>query len=317
MSSLGSGRPGVSWRIWLQGTAGPRRWAADTIFGLGAAVVGRLLHDRNRLLAICKWLVAIGRSADAVTIADLARRDSPYDGKLYLHLAEAAITGGDRARVEGLIDRLAVGRDGISRSAALLLEVIGTIEAPRGYEVIFRNRQDQLATPLTAMTLAEVLAAQPGWATTNGSSAAGRYQVIDRTLATISVDLALDPLARYDASLQDRIGYGLLLRRGFDRFISRDLPLPDFALELAREWAAFPVVAPVEGMHRQLEAGETYYAGDGRNRALMSPPLFVAILERCLALAPDAGNSRPAALASAGKIGDAAAAGLGSLTPSE
>lgn len=40
-------------------------------------MVGRLLHDRNRLLAICKWLVAIGRSADAVTIADLARRDSP------------------------------------------------------------------------------------------------------------------------------------------------------------------------------------------------------------------------------------------------
>lgn len=215
------------------------------------------------------------------------------------------------------MDRLAVGReDGFSRSAALLLEVIGTIEAPRGYEVIFRNRQDQLATPLTAMTLAEVLAAQPGWATTNGSSAAGRYQVIDRTLATISVDLALDPLARYDASLPVRIGYGLLLRRGFDRFISRDLPLrlrPRTGPRMGR----LPVV-PVEGMHRQLEAGETYYAGDGRNRALMSPPLLVAILERCLALAPDAGNSRPAALASAGKIGDAAAtAGLGSLTPSE
>lgn len=269
----------MSWRSWLHGTEGPRRWAADTIFGLGAAVVGRLVHDRNRLLAICKWLVAIGRSADAVTIADLARRYAPYDGKLYLYLAEAAITGGDHARVGELIDRLAFGRDGVSRSAGLLLEVIGTIEAPRGYEVIFRNRQDQLATPLTAMTLAEVLAAQPGGATANGSSAAGRYQVIDRTLATISADLALDPLARYDASLQDRIGYGLLLRR--------DLPLAAFALELAREWAAFPVVVPVEGMHRQLEAGETYYAGDGRNRALMSPPLFVAILERCLALAPD------------------------------
>lgn len=280
----------MSWRGLLHDTVGLRRRAVDAFFGLAAAAIGRLVHDRDRLLAICDRLAAYGRFTDAVTIAELARRRSPFDGKLYLHLAEAAITGGDLARAGELIDRLAIGRDGISCSAGLLLEVIGTIEGPRGYEVIFRNRQDRLATPLTAMTLAQVLAAQPGWATANGSSAAGRYQVIEQTLTTISADLALDPRERYDARLQDRIGYGLLLRRGFDRFIARDLSLPAFALELAREWAAFPVLAPVEGMHRQLAAGETYYAGDGRNRALMSPPLLVAILERCLALAPDAGN---------------------------
>lgn len=241
-------------------------------------------------LALCSWLPARGWFTAAATLATVARLRSPLDGRLHLRVAEAAIGRGKSGLADRLLNGLATPHPGIPRSAGLLLDAIGSIEAPWGYGTIYRNRQHQLATPLTTMSLAEVMTAQPGWAAANGSTAAGRYQVIDRTLAGIAADLALDPAARFDAHLQDRIGYGLLLRRGFDRFIAGDMPLTDFAIELAREWAAFPVLAPVHGAHRQLEPGETWYAGDGRNRALLSPAVFAAVLERCLALAPDAGH---------------------------
>lgn len=283
MNSVESGRTAVAWRA---GPVSLRTRIVDAAARLMVTAIGHLVHDRKRLLAVADRLVSHGRFADAAALADLVRRRTPFDGKLHLHLAEAALLRGDKAGAAELIDRLAIARRGISRSAGLLLEVIGTVEAPRGYGVIFLNRQDRLPTPLPRMRLAEVIAAQAGWAATNGSSAAGRYQVIDRTLITISAELGLDPQSRYDAPLQDRIGHGLLTRRGFERFIARDLSLAAFALELAQEWAAFPVLAQVEGAHRVLEPGETFYAGDGRNRALMSPILFAAILERCRALAP-------------------------------
>ncbi len=170
-------------------------------------------------------------------------------------------------------------------SAVLLLDFIGRTEAPGGYEVIYRNRQNTLARPLTQMTLAEVLAAQPGWEAAHGSSAAGRYQVISATLSGVIEQLGLDAERRFDPGLQDLIGYTLLQRRGFDRFIAHELRLEDFALQLAMEWAAFPVLAPMRGAHRRLAAGETYYAGDRRNRALIAPERLVGILRTCLSLA--------------------------------
>jgi hypothetical protein len=173
----------------------------------------------------------------------------------------------------------------IPASAVLLLDFIGQVEAPGGYGVIYRNRQGTLARPLTEMTLGEVLAAQPGWTTAHGSPAAGRYQVITRTLAGIAEELGLDHALPFDADLQDRIGLALLRRRGFDSFVSGVLPLPDFALALAKEWAAFPVLSPLRGAHRLLEVGETYYAGDKRNRALVAPATFLAVLQQSLAAA--------------------------------
>ena len=94
----------------------------------------------------------------------------------------------------------------------MLLDFIGETEAPGGYGVIYRNRQNLLPVPLTEMTLGEVLAAQPQWKAANGSSAAGRYQVIDKTLLGLAAELGLDPGLRFDAQLQDRLGQGRDLR---------------------------------------------------------------------------------------------------------
>lgn len=267
---------------------------ASNLGGILALGMRRLrwlaVFDLSRQLALCDWLLRRNRLTEASVLASLVRRFAPQEGRFHLRAADAALAAGNDRLAHRLLDRLAVPRDNVPPGAGLLLEVIGAIEAPRGYGTIYGNRQHELATPLTRMTLAEVQGAQPFWATVNGSSAAGRYQVIDRTLATVAADLALDPNAPFDTRMQDRIGYALLARRGFDRFMSGDLPRADFAIELAREWAAFPVLSPVRGEHRLLEAGETWYAGDGRNRALVSPALFIAVLHRCRDPALGAGH---------------------------
>ena len=37
------------------------------------------------------------------------------------------------------------------------------------------------------------------------------------------------------------------------------------------EWASFPVLADTKGATRSIKAGQSYYAGDGLNKALVSP----------------------------------------------
>jgi muramidase (phage lysozyme) len=172
----------------------------------------------------------------------------------------------------------------VPKSAALLLDLIGSLEAPLGYGVIYGNRQHLLARPLTEMRLGEIQIAQQQWANAFGSSAAGRYQVVRTTLSDMIRKLRLGSRRRFDPDLQDLIAYRLLRRRGFDRFVVGELPLAVFALELAKEWASLPVLARMQGAHRLLEAGETYYAGDNRNRALVEPAEFKALLQRCLTI---------------------------------
>jgi muramidase (phage lysozyme) len=172
----------------------------------------------------------------------------------------------------------------VPRRAALLLDFVGALEAPLGYGVIYGNRQDLLPRPLTEMTLSELLGFQQELARNLGSAAAGRYQVVPMTLAEMKRRLRLGGRRRFDPDLQDLIGYALLRRRGFDGFAAGDLPLEAFALALAKEWASLPVLAPLAGAHRPLEAGETYYAGDGRNKALVGPGEFAALLQHCLAM---------------------------------
>jgi hypothetical protein len=168
----------------------------------------------------------------------------------------------------------------VPRGAALLLDFIGNIEAPSGYGTIYRNRQHLLVRPLTEMSLAQVLASQPGWAQESGSSAAGRYQLIQITLREMMRKLRLSARRPYDADLQDLLGYALLQRRGYHRFMGGEMSPNTFALELAKEWASIPVVAPVQGAHRPLVSGESYYSGDNRNCALVAADTVIDLLDR-------------------------------------
>ena len=157
----------------------------------------------------------------------------------------------------------------IPDAAATLLDFIGDIEAPKGYNTIYGNNQNKLKKPLTSMTIAEVLAAQPGWTKQFRSSAAGRYQFMRNTLQGLVTELKLDVNQKFSADLQDRLAYVLLRRRGYDAYMNGRIDYIEFAKRLAQEWASLPVLRDTMGAHRFVRKGETYYAGDGLNKSLV------------------------------------------------
>lgn len=175
----------------------------------------------------------------------------------------------------------------VPAGAALLLDFIGQTEAPRGYGTIFGNNQDKLPQPLTSMTIGEVLAAQPGWTRSFKSSAAGRYQFMKATLEGLQAELGLSRSQKLDPDLQDRLGYHLLKRRGYAEYADGTIGRTEFARRMAQEWASFPVLAATKGGvkdgkggFRTVQRGQSYYAGDGLNKALVKPETIEAVLDK-------------------------------------
>lgn len=161
---------------------------------------------------------------------------------------------------------------------------VGT-ETRSGYDVIFGFNQNRLPKPVTSMTIDEVLASQRSWTQRFGSSATGGYQFMRATLGGLKTELRLRGGQVLDPNLQDRLGFHLLKRRGYESFVSGRMDVVEFGKRLAQEWASFPVLAAVTGAHRPLARGQSYYAGDGLNKALVSPDRVEAVLAEVLELA--------------------------------
>lgn len=162
--------------------------------------------------------------------------------------------------------------------AAILLDFIGDIEAPKGYGTIYANKQNTLPKPLTSMTVDEVIASGPSWTKAHKSSAAGRYQFMNATLKELKKELGLRGTQTFDANLQDRLAYHLLLRRGYASFMAGKLSVPAFGKLLAQEWASLPVLVDTKGQKRNVVRGQSYYAGDGLNKSLVKPEKVEAVL---------------------------------------
>ena len=168
----------------------------------------------------------------------------------------------------------------VPAGAALLLDFIGSIEAPRGYDVIYGNNQDKLPKPITKMTIGELIDAQASFTKRFKSSASGRYQFMRATLQGLAQELGLRGTQVFDPDLQDRLGYHLLIRRGYKEFIAGKISRTEFGKRLAQEWASLPVLAATKGAHRDLKRGQSYYAGDALNKSLVSPAKVEAILNK-------------------------------------
>lgn len=175
-------------------------------------------------------------------------------------------------------------------AAKFLLQFIMAREAPKGYETVYGNHQDELPIPLTQMTFDQVVAAGPGWTRKFGSSACGGYQFMrdtldkPKTISDLKGEYGLTGQELFDETLQDQLGYALLLRRGFARFVSGKLTVAAFGLALAQEWASFPVLVDCRGAHRQVKRGQSYYAGDGLNKALVKASDVETALNQVLAM---------------------------------
>lgn len=128
------------------------------------------------------------------------------------------------------------------------------------------NTDDPL---LTGMTVDQILTWQQG----RRHSAAGRYQIIRKTLGSLVAEMSLTGGEIYDPDLQDRMATTLLRRRGLEAFLSGLMPAHVFALNVAREWAALPgTVAPF--------FDRSVYAGDGVNKALVDIDAYMQAIGR-------------------------------------
>jgi muramidase (phage lysozyme) len=189
----------------------------------------------------------------------------------------------------------------VPAGAAILLAEIAEIETsrklPGAYDVIYGHNQTKLPVPLTMMTVDEVIAAGPSWTRRFKSSAAGAYQFMNATLKGLKKELGLRGAQVFDGNLQDRLGYHLLLRRGYADFMDGRITATEFGKRLAMEWASFPVLQTTKGAHVQVARGQSYYAGDKLNKALVPPQRIDALLARVKAVAdtpePPVSKSRP------------------------
>ncbi|MGR6465399.1 hypothetical protein [Rhizobium sp. PAMB 3182] len=182
----------------------------------------------------------------------------------------------------------------IPATALALLKFIYSKEAPKGHDTIFGNRQGHLDKPLTTMTVGDVIEQQKLWSSKSwvkknwgygtASSAAGAPQFMRDTLISLAKDYGFSGTRIFNPGFQDTLAYCLLLRRKFDDFISGRISTTRFGLELAKEWASFPVLADCQGAHRPVRRGQSYYNGDGLNKALVSPGEVEKVLEEILAM---------------------------------
>lgn len=150
-----------------------------------------------------------------------------------------------------------------------LLDLIGNAEAPQGYAQVYAGSKIAPPRPITQMTVGQVMAwQQKSKDAGSASTAAGRYQIILPTLESLVSDGTLSIGDTFGPATQDRAARALLDRRGLGAYRQGNLSLASFAQNLSQEWASLPAFTrDAQGRKAQ---GQSYYAGDGLNRALVS-----------------------------------------------
>jgi muramidase (phage lysozyme) len=154
-----------------------------------------------------------------------------------------------------------------------------------GYDAWFGRgtNQSPVAPPKspTAMTVDEVLEWQnthnpPG----NATTAIGAYQIVDqpnaRTLSGLKRSMNLTGSELFTPELQDRMAVQLMRGRGLDKFLAGKKSPESFANQIAREWASLPVLRQDSRRGRVVSVGQSYYSGDGINRAFRGNKEFEA-----------------------------------------
>lgn len=115
------------------------------------------------------------------------------------------------------------------------------------------------------------------------SSAAGAPQIIRKTLQGLVDSGKLGADERFDAAGQDKGCIALIEARGLRDYVANKIKAATLANALSREWASFPVMWDQQGANRKVKRGQSYYAGDGLNRAHATPEQVSAAVEAILA----------------------------------
>lgn len=165
-----------------------------------------------------------------------------------------------------------------------LKDLISRFESKGDYDIVYLGVPEacrpeaHLGKKVTQLTIDELIAWQRhvvSDAVGAVSGAAGRWQVIRKTLEEFGPMAGLTGSDLFTPDNQDRIFDILLARRGFQDFMTTRISDFQFANNIAQEWAAMPVVEDCQGAHRWVHRGETFYAGDKVNKAYADPEEFI------------------------------------------
>ncbi len=139
-----------------------------------------------------------------------------------------------------------------------LLQVIAKAESNGNYNAYYGNPANHDVV-FTDMTIQQVLDWQQNFIRQgNPSSAVGRYQIINTTLAGLVQHLGISPSQSFDQTTQDRLAIALIERRGAQAYVEKKLSKEAFAANLAKEWAGLPKTLGDN-------PSASYYSGDGLN----------------------------------------------------
>ncbi len=176
-----------------------------------------------------------------------------------------------------------------------LLELIAAYESVGGsYDSIYPSTTKP---GLSQMTIAEADAWQGSTAKSRGSAAAGRYQFMyikDQAAAA-----GIGPNELFSPENQDKMAINLLTKK---RGISLDMIKnnPDEAMiRLGMEWASMPMPKSMKGHRRMVNAGQSYYAGDGLNAAHVGVDDVKSVLSKVAGSSPQKTPQQSAAAPSA------------------
>jgi muramidase (phage lysozyme) len=162
---------------------------------------------------------------------------------------------------EPLIPR--TDKDKVAKSWKPILDLIAKYEAVGGsYDSIYPS---STKPGLSKMTIAEADSWQESTASSRGSAAAGRYQFMYIKKQAADAGIGSDKI--FSPENQDKMAIALIEKK---RKVTYDLMQkdPDEAMiRLGMEWAALPMPKSMQGHKRMVSAGQSYYAGDGKNKA--------------------------------------------------
>jgi murein DD-endopeptidase MepM/ murein hydrolase activator NlpD len=158
-----------------------------------------------------------------------------------------------------------------------ILDLIASKESGGSYTKMYGGKENP---SLVNMTLQEVSAFQAAHAKKTGSAAMGRYQFMNALGQGAAV--GLKPTDKFSPENQDKMAVGLIVNK---RKVTLDMikSNPDEAMiRLGMEWAAIGMPKSMRGHRRMVAAGETYYAGDGVNKAHITPAQMRAAFAKTL-----------------------------------
>jgi muramidase (phage lysozyme) len=148
-----------------------------------------------------------------------------------------------------------------------LLETIAKKESVGGsYDSIYPGTTKQKkygGKALTEMTISEADAWQASTAGERGSAAAGRYQFMQ--ILSQAKSAGLGGTDMFSPENQDKMAISLIVdKRKITPEMIKNNP-NEAMIRLGMEWAAFPMPVDMKGHSQYVKAGQSYYAGDGRN----------------------------------------------------